>query len=85
MDHHYIAVDGPPGVGKTALAERLAGREASMVLDRVGDTRSALKVARALGIPDERVREEINTDYFLDASVVIGLDYRSLRPFQSGD
>jgi deoxyadenosine/deoxycytidine kinase len=33
MDHHYIAVEGPPGVGKTALVERLAGREASVVLE----------------------------------------------------
>lgn len=33
MDRHYIAVDGPPGVGKTALVERLAGREASIVLE----------------------------------------------------
>lgn len=33
MEHHYIAVEGPPGVGKTALVERLAGREASIVLE----------------------------------------------------
>lgn len=33
MRHHYIAVEGPPGVGKTALVERLGGREVSVVLE----------------------------------------------------
>ncbi len=37
MDHHYIAVEGPPGVGKTGLVERLAGREASIVLEEGGN------------------------------------------------
>ena len=32
MDFHYIAIDGPIGAGKSALAERLAGRfDASIV------------------------------------------------------
>jgi deoxyguanosine kinase len=33
-DFRYIAIEGPPGVGKSALAERLAARlDATMVLD----------------------------------------------------
>ena len=32
LDFHYIAIDGPIGAGKSALAERLAARfDASMV------------------------------------------------------
>lgn len=53
----------------------------SLVIDRVGDLESARKVAAALGIPEERVVQEIRPEYYLDASVVIGLDYESLRPF----
>ncbi len=55
--------------------------ERSMVIDRVGDLESATKVANVLGIPEDRIRQEIRPDYFLDASVVIGKDYESLRPF----
>jgi len=34
LDHRYIVIEGPPGVGKTALAERLAARfDASAVLE----------------------------------------------------
>lgn len=55
--------------------------EYSMVIDRVGDHASALKVAHVLGIPEERVIEEIRLDYYLDASVVLGRDYEKLRPF----
>jgi deoxyadenosine/deoxycytidine kinase len=33
MRFHYIAIEGPPGAGKTALVERLGGREASRILE----------------------------------------------------
>ena len=34
VDFRYLAIEGPPGLGKTALAERLAARlDASVVLD----------------------------------------------------
>lgn len=56
-------------------------QEHSVVIDRVGDLESAKKVAAALGIPAARVRQDIRTDYYLDASVVIGEDYRTLLPF----
>lgn len=53
----------------------------SRVVDRVGDLASARKVAALLGIPEERVVQEIRPEYYLDASVIIGRDYESLRPF----
>ena len=59
------------------------GLSRSRVIDRVGDRTAALKVARAVGIADEQVVEEVEPDYYLDASVVIGLDYESLAPFAS--
>lgn len=54
----------------------------SLVIDRVGDLASARKVARVLGLPEDRVRQDIQPDYYLDASVLIGKDYRQLTPFQ---
>jgi deoxyguanosine kinase len=33
MRFHYIAVEGPPGVGKTALSERLGSKGGSLVLE----------------------------------------------------
>jgi len=54
----------------------------SMVIDRVGDLEAARKVAAVLGIPEERVRQQIQPDLFLDASVIIGKDYAQLAPFR---
>jgi hypothetical protein len=54
----------------------------SLVIDRVGDLEAARKVAAALGIPAERVQQQIRPDLFLDASVIIGQDYTLLTPFQ---
>lgn len=54
----------------------------SMVVDRAGDLRTAQKVARALGIPDDRVVQDIRESYYLDVSVLVGKDYEQLRPFR---
>ena len=58
-------------------------QERSVVIDRVGDPEAARKVAEALGLPPERVRREVRRQYYLDASVIIGDDYKQLRPFQN--
>jgi hypothetical protein len=58
-------------------------QERSVVIDRVGDPEAARKVAEALGLPPSRVRQEIRRQYYLDASVIIGHDYKQLRPFQN--
>ncbi len=52
----------------------------SMVIDRTGNIEHAKKVAYALGIKDVNVIQQINLDYFLDVTIVIGRDYESLRP-----
>lgn len=53
----------------------------SVVIDRVGNEAAARKVAEALGIPLKRVSQEVRLDYYLDASIIIGHDYSSLKPF----
>ncbi len=52
----------------------------TQVLDRVGNTAAAEAVAQSLGIPPERVREALDTNSYLDVSVIIGNDYTTL-PF----
>ncbi|ARA94596.1 MAG: LytR family transcriptional regulator [Bacteroidetes bacterium] len=59
--------------------------EHSLVVDRVGDPAAAQKVANALGISADYIVQDINLDYYLDASVLIGKDYASLTPFSSNE
>jgi len=54
----------------------------SMVIDRTGNLANAAKVAKALGIKDDKVIQQLNKDYFLDVSIVIGRDYFNLAPFK---
>jgi hypothetical protein len=54
----------------------------SMVIDRAGNLENARKVAYALGIKESNVIQQINLDYFLDVTVVVGKDYENLRPMR---
>ncbi len=56
--------------------------EKSMVIDRLGDPNSSMKVAYALGINDSLVYSEIDSNMFLRSSVVIGRDFPDLKPFK---
>lgn len=54
----------------------------SLVIDRGGNVETAKKVAYALGVNEQNIIQQINPDYFVDVSVVIGKDYQSLKPYQ---
>ena len=54
----------------------------SMVIDRTGNKANAIKVAEALGIDKTNIIQQINNDYFLDVSLVIGKDYSQLKPIK---
>jgi hypothetical protein len=54
----------------------------SMVIDRAGNMKNAVRVARALGISETYVIQQVNKNYFLDATVVIGRDYQELNPYK---
>jgi hypothetical protein len=56
--------------------------EESLVIDRVGNLVNAEKVAYALGISKKHIVQQLNQDYYVDVSVVIGKDYTSLKPSQ---
>lgn len=52
----------------------------TLVIDRLGNLAAAKKVAAALGVAESNVIQQINPDYFVAVSVVIGEDYPSLKP-----
>lgn len=54
----------------------------TIVIDRTGNKANALAVANALGIKKENVIQQLNNDYFLDVSIVIGRDYYTLKPLK---
>ncbi|MEW6507023.1 MAG: LytR C-terminal domain-containing protein [Bacteroidota bacterium] len=54
----------------------------TIVIDRTGNKANALHVALALGVNKENVIQQLNNDYFLDVSIVIGRDYYTLQPLK---
>jgi hypothetical protein len=54
----------------------------SLVIDRTGNMANAYKVAKALRIKNENVIQQLNKDYFLDVSIVVGRDYFNLTPYK---
>ena len=49
------------------------------ILARSLPTENAKRVARALGLSEDRVIQEVSSDYYLDATVVIGADYKNIN------
>ena len=54
----------------------------SLVIERTGQMKNAEKVARALGIDNAQIIQQLNPDYYVDVSVVVGQDYASLKHAQ---
>lgn len=54
----------------------------SLVIERTGERKNAEKVARALGIRPTRIIQQLNPDYYVDVSVVVGLDHGTLHHAQ---
>ena len=51
----------------------------TMIIDRDGNLENARRVAEVLGVDQKNIIQEISPDYFLDATVVIGSDYKKLK------
>ncbi len=58
-------------------------RDSTLVIDRVGNLEAAEKVATALGLSRDHVRQRLDSTLYLDVSVIIGHDYPEMRPFGS--
>ena len=56
--------------------------EKSIVIDRTGNMSNAFKVADTLGISRNNVIQQVNSNYFLDVSLIIGKDFNNLKPYQ---
>ena len=54
----------------------------SMVIDRIGNMANARKAAEALKINAKNVIQQLNDDYFLDVTIIIGKDYYKLKPLK---
>jgi hypothetical protein len=52
----------------------------TLVVDRIGDRTAARRVATALGVKENNIVQQLNLDYFVDISVIIGKDYTQLNP-----
>lgn len=54
----------------------------TLVIDRIGNMANAFKIAKALGVKNENVIQQLNNNYLLDVSVIIGKDYFTLKPIK---
>ncbi|OGU54324.1 MAG: hypothetical protein A2V66_14180 [Ignavibacteria bacterium RBG_13_36_8] len=57
----------------------------TLVIERIGNMANAKKVAKALGVNERNIIQQLNDDYFLDVSIVIGKDYHELLPLKAGN
>jgi len=54
----------------------------SFVIDRIGDTSSARKLAKAMGVAESKIVHIVDSSMFLRSSIVIGNDYQKLKVFK---
>jgi len=51
----------------------------SFIISRSGQMENALRVAKAIGIPERNIIREASPDFYLDVTIVIGADFESLN------
>ena len=56
--------------------------EQSFIIDEINDSSAAQKVAYALGIDPKKIEKKVDSNAFVDAALVIGKDYLSLKPMK---
>lgn len=53
----------------------------SFIFNRSGKTENSQQIAELLGLDVQNIRESIDTSLQMDATVVIGKDYKNIKPF----
>lgn len=53
----------------------------TVIFDRVGDKIATHKLAYALGINEKMIKLDVDSTLYLKASIIIGKDYKTLKPF----
>jgi len=51
----------------------------TFIISRVGDKENAQRIATALGLPKKRIILEESQDFYLDATLVVGSDYKTFN------
>jgi len=51
----------------------------SLLIDRTGNMENAIEIASKLGIGNNNIIQQVNKEYFLDVTLVIGKDYKQLK------
>ena len=59
--------------------------EQTIIVDRIGNLSIARQVATSLGLPMDRIRQELRNEFQLDVSVILGKDYGIIPPFTELD
>lgn len=54
----------------------------TLIIDRRGNLANAKKTASILGVNNTSVIQQMNEDYFLDVTIIIGKDYFGLAPLK---
>ncbi len=54
----------------------------TIVIDRIGNKANALHVADILGVKEGNAFPQLNNDYFVDVTVIIGRDYYKQSPIK---
>jgi hypothetical protein len=54
----------------------------TMIIDNLGNIVASRQVAQSLGLPDSAVHVRIDSSLLLNTTVVIGYDYKKLKPFK---
>ena len=55
--------------------------EKTLIIDRSGDKNKSKRVAMILGVGERNIIQQMNNSLYLDLTVVIGKDYKELKPF----
>lgn len=56
--------------------------EKSIIIDRTGRINKAQLVAEVLGLNDSNIIQQINKEYLLDITIILGKDYSQLIPLK---
>ncbi len=57
--------------------------EKTFILNRSGNTQRVQKVARLIGLSEKRIQLQKNMHLQLDATIVLGRDYKTFKPFKN--
>lgn len=55
--------------------------EETIIIDRIGNLYIARQVAASLGLPPDRIQQDVRSEFHLDVSVILGKDYGIIPPF----